>query len=54
MYQAVFVSDPKWEELSPLFERKDDAEKWLNRQIMWSGKPRDGGYVMEFSNNIAA
>jgi hypothetical protein len=47
-YQPVFISYPSWEEPGPVFDLKDEAQKWLDKKIR-SGKPNDWGHIIEIS-----
>lgn len=47
MYQPIFISYPSYEEQGPVFPTHEEAERWLNRQIMYSGRRDDWGYVIE-------
>jgi hypothetical protein len=46
-YQAVYVSYPSWEDTSPIYKTKEEAEQWLSKSMAWSGRPNDWGYINE-------
>jgi hypothetical protein len=46
-HQAVHTGAMDWAQLSPLYTTREDAQGWLDRQLRFSHRNDDSGYIME-------
>jgi len=50
-YTAIHISYPNWENESPHYQTREEAEAWLKRE---KSHPKDWGYVREHEEGAAA